>query len=70
MLKLGKTVILVMHDINYTSHYSDYIAAMKNGKLVHYGPTEEIIEEGVLNSIYDIDFQIREVDGKKVSIYF
>ena len=67
---LGKTVILVMHDINYTSHYSDYIAALKNGELVQYGPTEKIIEEGVLNSIYDIDFQIAEVGGKKVSIYF
>ena len=35
--ELGKTVVLVMHDINYTSCYTDYIAALKDGKLVKYG---------------------------------
>ena len=28
---LNKTIIIVMHDINFTSVYSDYILAMKNG---------------------------------------
>lgn len=31
--ELGKTVILVLHDINYASFYSDYICAFKDGKL-------------------------------------
>ena len=32
---LNKTIIIVMHDINFTSVYSDYILAMKNGRLEH-----------------------------------
>ena len=29
--ELGKTVILVLHEINYAAFYSDYICAFKDG---------------------------------------
>ena len=32
--KLGKTIIVVLHDINFASHYSDYIVALKDGKVL------------------------------------
>ena len=32
--KLGRTIILVIHDINFAAKYSDKIFAMKNGQLV------------------------------------
>ena len=31
--ELGKTVILVLHEINYAAFYSDYICAFQNGKV-------------------------------------
>ena len=31
--ELGKTVILVLHEINYAAFYSDYICAFKDGKI-------------------------------------
>src|SRR5690554_2350584 len=39
----GKTIIIVLHDINFASHYSDYIVALKNGKIVYHDETESII---------------------------
>src|SRR5690606_29351579 len=41
--ELGKTVVIVLHDINFASVYSDRIVALKNGRLVKNGPTHEII---------------------------
>jgi iron complex transport system ATP-binding protein len=67
---LGKTVVLVMHDINYTSCYSDYIVALKNGKIAKYGKTGEIIQKGVLEEIYEMEFDIREINGDKICVYF
>ena len=67
---LGKTVVLVMHDINYTSCYSDYIVALKDGKVAKYGTTNEIINKEVLEEIYEMDFDIREINGEKICIYF
>ncbi|MEG2786525.1 MAG: ATP-binding cassette domain-containing protein [Romboutsia sp.] len=68
--ELGKTVVLVMHDINYTSCYSDYIIALKDGKVAKYGKTEEIIEKEVLEEIYDMEFDVREINGEKICVYF
>ncbi len=68
--ELGKTVILVMHDINYTSCYSDYILALKDGKIAKYGKTDEIINKEVLEEIYEMKFDIQEINGDKICIYF
>lgn len=35
--ELGKTVILVLHEINYAAFYSDYICAFVNGKIAKFG---------------------------------
>src|SRR5690606_36651788 len=46
--ELGKTVVLVLHDINFASSYSDDIVAMKHGRVVAHGSVEEIIRQDVL----------------------
>src|SRR5690606_37389862 len=40
--ELGKTVVLVVHDINFASCYSDQIVAMKHGQLAYQGGPGEI----------------------------
>lgn len=68
--ELGKTVILVLHDINYASFYSDYICAFENGKVAKFGTVKEVMTKEVLSKLYRVDFDIREVDGKPLSIYY
>lgn len=68
--ELGKTVILVLHEINYAAFYSDYICAFKNGKIAKYGKVEEVIKKDVLAEIYNVDFEIMEIKGKPLSIYY
>ena len=41
--ELGKTVILVLHEINYAAFYSDYICAFQNGKVAKFGTVEEVM---------------------------
>lgn len=67
---LGKTIILVMHDINFTACYSDYIVALKNGKIKKQGTVDEIIDEKILKEIYEMDFDVKEINGNKISIYY
>ncbi len=68
--ELGKTVVLVLHEINFASAYSDYIAAFLNGKLHKFGTVHEIMNKQVLKELYKVDFEIIEIDGKPVSIYY
>ena len=68
--ELGKTVILVLHDINYASFYSDYICAFKDGKVFKFGVVEDIVQKDVLKYLYNVDFNIIYNDGKPLSIYY
>lgn len=68
--ELGKTVILVLHEINYAAFYSDYICAFKDGKIAKFGTVEEVITRENLSEIYQVDFEILNVAGKPLSIYY
>lgn len=67
---LGKTIILVLHEINYASFYSDYICAFKNGKIYKFGTVEEVMTKENLSDIYKVDFEIKKIKGKPLSIYY
>lgn len=68
--ELGKTVVIVIHDINFASCYSDTIVALKGGKVVKDGPVDEIIDADVLKAVYEMDFQIETINGNKICVYF
>ena len=68
--ELGKTVILVLHEINYAAFYSDYICAFKDGKIAKFGTVREVMTKETLSRIYDVDFEIMEIEGKPLSIYY
>ncbi|MCC3359325.1 ABC transporter ATP-binding protein [Bacillus sp. REN16] len=68
--ELGKTVVIVLHDINFASVYSDRIVALKDGKLVKNGPTHEIINRDALREIYDMEIPVQEQNGCRICVYF
>ncbi len=67
---LGKTVVIVLHDINFASVYSDRIVALKNGRVVKDGPTDEIITSDALKDIYDMDIPIKQMANCRICVYF
>ncbi len=68
--EMGKTVMVVIHDINFVSCYADHIVAMKDGKVVHQGERDEIIQPEVLKKIYGMNIQVQQVDGKRICLYY
>lgn len=68
--ELGKTVILVLHEINYAAFYSDYICAFVDGKIARFGTVEEVMNRETLAEIYNVDFEIMEIEGKPLAIYY
>ena len=67
---LGKTVVIVMHDINFASVYSDRIVILKDGKVAKDDITSKIISKDILEDIYEIDFNIKNINGKDICVYF
>jgi len=68
--ELGKTVIIVIHEINFASQYSDYIIALKDGEICFHNPTNEVIKADILHDIFGIEFDIIEKNNKKICNYF
>lgn len=68
--ELDKTVILVLHEINYAAFYSDYICALVDGRIAKFGAVDEVMTKEVLSSIYNVDFEIMRIEGKPLSIYY
>lgn len=68
--ELGKTVILVLHEINYAAFYSDYICAFVDGKIAKFGTVKEVMTKETLAQIYNVEFEILEIEGKPLSIYY
>ncbi|HLV83756.1 iron ABC transporter ATP-binding protein [Devosia alba] len=68
--ELGKTVVLVLHDINFASWYSDYIVAMKHGKVAAQGTAEAMIVPAVLAEIYEMDIKVHQIGGQRISVYY
>ncbi|HZG80700.1 MAG TPA: ABC transporter ATP-binding protein [Brevibacillus sp.] len=68
--ELGKTVVIVIHDINFASCYSDYIVALKDGKVIEEGSTDKIINSQILKDVYDMDIQIEDIDENRICVYY
>lgn len=67
--KLNRTIILVMHDINFAARYSDKICAMKNGEVVAFDDVKKIMDSEVLSKIYDTEIEIIKTDKGLVAVY-
>lgn len=46
---------MVLHDINLSARYADYIFAMRDGMLICEGEPREVIIEKNIRTIYDLD---------------
>jgi len=73
--ELHKTVVLVLHDINFAAWYSDHIVAMRDGKVWASGGVDEMIQADMLRQIYDMEISIHTVavapgETRKIALFY
>ncbi|MCL1899550.1 MAG: ATP-binding cassette domain-containing protein [Promicromonosporaceae bacterium] len=66
----GKTVISVLHDVNFASAWSDSIIALRAGRVVAQGPPASVITAEVLREVYGTEVAIVESGGQRLVDYF
>ena len=52
------TIVMVLHDINLSVKYADYIFAMKHGHLIKEGKPNEIITPETIKEIYGLNSMV------------
>lgn len=50
-----KTIALVIHDLNQAARFSDWIIAMRDGKVLYEGTLEEIMTSEVFHNVFSLD---------------
>jgi iron complex transport system ATP-binding protein len=50
----GRTVVLVLHDVNQAARYSHRMVAMKAGHIHMQGTPEEVVNEAVIAAVFEI----------------
>lgn len=59
--ELGRTIVIVLHDINFAARYADYICAAKDGAIAAFGTPAEIMRDDLLTEIFNTPVQV--IDG-------
>ena len=66
----GRTVVLVVHDINFAASHADHIVAMKDGAIHADGPVDAVITTPVLRALYGLDIAVVQGPGGRLCNYF
>jgi iron complex transport system ATP-binding protein len=58
--ELGRTVVMVLHDLNLAARYADRLVAMRDGKVIASGTPAEVLTEGLLAEVFDLEAKVIE----------
>ncbi|USI89528.1 ABC transporter ATP-binding protein [Rhodococcus pyridinivorans] len=53
--RLGRTIVLVLHDLNMASRYAHHLVAMQAGTLVTAGPPSEVITSEMVRDVFGVE---------------
>ena len=67
--EFGRTILTVMHDINFAAKYSDRICAMKDGQIAAFGTVEDIMKSELLSNIFETRIEIIDGPYGPIAIY-
>lgn len=56
----GRTVVMVLHDINLACRYADHIVAIKDRKIYAEGKPENVVTEELIRNVFDLESRIVE----------
>lgn len=67
--ELGRTIITVLHDINFAAKYADHICAMKHGQIAAFGTVQEIMVANTLSDIFETNLEIIDGPYGPIAVY-
>jgi iron complex transport system ATP-binding protein len=67
--EFGRTIVVVLHDINFAAKYSDRICAMKDGQIAAFGTVQEIMKPEILTEIFETKIEIIEGPYGPIAVY-
>lgn len=54
----GRTIVMVLHDLNQACRYADYLVAIKQGKIYAQGQPETVMTETMIQAVFNLECRI------------
>ena len=54
----GRTIVMVVHDLNHASLYADHVVAIQSGRIVAQGAPGDVITREMLREVFGVDAEI------------
>lgn len=64
----GKTIVIVLHDINQAALFADCVMMMKSGRLVAMGKPNEVLTQATIKALYGVDVAVLMHEGRPVVV--
>ncbi|PFG34868.1 ABC transporter ATP-binding protein [Sanguibacter antarcticus] len=68
--ELGRTVVIVVHDVNFASAYADRVVMMVDGGVHRVGTPAEVMTSEVLSDVFRTRVDVLEHDGRPLAVYY
>ena len=62
---MGMTVVMVLHDLNQASTYSDHIVVVQAGEKAMYGTPNEVMTTDMIRNVYRMASEVQYVQAEK-----
>lgn len=60
MTQEGKTIIVVLHDLNLAARFCSKLMLLQNGEIKNYGTPEHVLTQRTVDNTYEVESDIRE----------
>ncbi len=64
----GKTVVIVLHDINQAAQFADTVVMMKEGKIIQTGHPTDVLTHDAIDDLYGVDVTVLTHNGRPVIV--
>ena len=66
----GRTVVVVLHEINYAAAHADWIVALKDGRVAVEGPAAEVFASASLSPLFGMEIPVERWHGRPVALHY
>lgn len=66
--RFGKTVVIVLHDLNLTTAFADNVAMMKDGQIIAAGPVAQTVTTSTVADVFDLSAEVFYHSGRLVCL--
>lgn len=65
----GRTIVVVLHEINYAAAWADHVVGLRAGRVAAAGPPAEIVSAAGLRAVFGAEVEVAEVGGRLVALH-